>query len=494
MRTFVEDIKHGQRISDIWAVGKCDERDSRNGREFLCFEFVDRTGTMKGHHWNPSPYEREAACEMEFALVSGTFDKEWGVKFAQFPQTVPAPDDLNPFLRLSPVPVAELTRRFEVLKQQVGQPQLAALLEKLLGEGGIVRALYWEAPAAIRNHHAFRHGLLHHSVEVAEMALVMHDTCPGPHPSPFRRDLLITGALLHDIGKVREIKNGAACYDFSLAGHLLGHTTLGVATVSALFGKTLASPLRELLLHLIASHHGKYEFGAPSLPQTREALLLHKADALSAELFYADAAQTKAKPFDIKRGFAEAPLLPTKRIFVGDYGFMASEKPQTQNAPILPTELWKLVCPWHGNEAALVCADTENRFATVRLPLLARAAAGPGIYTEADLEGHFTVTAWAKEVTDTSHYLLTVSGDSMTRAGICDGDRLVVQAARQANHDEVVVVTLPDGAVTIKRLERLAKGAVLHAESVETVYPSPFVPHGTDFRIEGVAVGVLRPA
>ena len=488
MRTvFIENLHNGQTVSEVWAVGKCDERCSVNGNDYLCFEFVDRTGAIQGSYWNPTPEQRDASCDLEFALVHGKITKPFGIKLSHFPQRVETPEDLIPYLRVSPVLLPELTRRFNALKIQVKETQLAALLEKLLGEAGRFRAQFWEAPAAIRYHHAFRHGLLQHSVEVAELALATYDACSGPHPNPFRRDLLITGALLHDIGKIREIKNDTASYDFSLIGNLLGHTTIGVATVSALVGQAVASPLRELLLHLVASHHGKYEWGAPALPQIREAFLLHSADALSVSLYYADAAQTKASPSDIKRGFVEAALLPAKRVFVGDYGFAS---PQTVSDT--PIELWRMVCPWQSGETVGICAEAANSFATVRLPLLARASAGPGVYSEADVQAHFAVAAWAEGVSETSHYLLHVSGDSMTRAGICDGDRLVVQAVRQAEHGDIVVAALPDGAVTIKRLDK-TKGACLFAESTSPIYPSPFVPHGTDFSVQGVARGVLRP-
>lgn len=488
MRTvFIENLQNGQTVADVWAVKECEEKTGKSG-DFLCFEFLDRTGTIKGRHFKPTPSQCEAACDMEFAFVRGVVDPHWGLNLLEFPRPVVVPDDLAPFLPASPVSLADLTRRFDTLLAQVTEPQLSALLSKIFAPGSPSRARFCEAPAAVRNHHAFLHGLLHHSVEVAEMALAMHDVCPGSQGEPFRRDLLLAGALLHDIGKTREIAGNASHYRFSTSGRLLGHTSLGMMRVSGASAKIVAPPLLELLLNLIASHHGSHEWGAPALPLSREALILHKADALSVELFYADEAHRKAAKCAPKDDFQDAALLPAKRIFVGDYGFAA---PATTEIPA--ETAWRLVCPWRSeSDFPIFASPSANHFATVRLPLLARVAAGPGVYADADVNGHFPVCAWADHVTAQSHYLLRVSGDSMTRTGIGDDDLLVVEPARHADHGDIVVATLPDGGVTVKRLDKSGKhGPTLHAESLDSIYPSPFVVPGTAFRIEGVALGVL---
>ncbi len=504
MRTvFIEDLQNGQRVAQIWAVRRCEEKTSRNGGAYLRFEFGDRTGTISGSHFNPTSGERAQACEMEFCRVWGTVDKQWGLNLSRFPESVDCPADLTPFLPVSPVPFAVLTTRFENLLSQVREPQLATLLQKYFAPGAKWRSSFDDAPAAVRNHHAYRHGLLEHTIEVAEMALAMHDANPGAS-GPFQRDLLLTGALLHDIGKLREITGDACGYRFSTMGQLLGHTSLGMLTVYANVGNCVGSPLRELLLGMIASHHGCFEWGAPALPLTREGLILHQADHTSVQLYYADAAQRAAQraaqKAQTRDEFWDAPLLPAKRIFVGDYGFtepLVTLLGETKTAPV--EKAWRVVCPWRdGSVNGFVNkpAADDNNYAVVRLPLLARVAAGPGVIVEADVSGHYDVQAWAKDASDTSHYLLRVTGDSMTRTGICEDDLIVVQYAKEAEHGDVVVATLTDGAMTVKRFDSgMSKnGPTLHAESVDTAYPSPFVPVGTPFRLEGIVRGVLQSA
>ncbi len=156
---------------------------------------------------------------------------------------------------------------------------LQALLESFLSDPLIVNSLR-EAPAAKAFHHAWIGGLLEHIVSLVELCDRV-----APHYPEVNRDLLLTGAILHDIGKLRELSWGTS-FAYSIEGQLLGHITIGIRMVEARIAgiPEFPSRLRTLVLHLILSHHGRLEYGSPKLPMTAEALLLHYLDDLEAKM------------------------------------------------------------------------------------------------------------------------------------------------------------------------------------------------------------------
>jgi 3'-5' exoribonuclease len=156
---------------------------------------------------------------------------------------------------------------------------LQTLVRSFLDDAAIAAA-FREAPAAKSLHHAWMGGLLEHVVSligICELA--------AQHYPEINRDLLLTGAILHDIGKLEELRWGTS-FDYTLAGQLVGHITLGIAMIE----KKLATlpdfppPLRMLVEHMVLSHHGKLEFGSPKLPMIPEAVLLHYLDDLDAKM------------------------------------------------------------------------------------------------------------------------------------------------------------------------------------------------------------------
>jgi 3'-5' exoribonuclease len=156
---------------------------------------------------------------------------------------------------------------------------LKALLESLLGDERIA-ALYRRAPAAKTVHHAFLGGLLEHVLSMCALA-----SFAAAHYKGIDRDLLLTGALLHDIGKIHELSY-ARGFAYTTEGQLLGHITIGITMVEE---KLRALPdfpprLRALVLHMILSHHGQLEFGSPKEPLFPEAQLLHHLDEMDSKM------------------------------------------------------------------------------------------------------------------------------------------------------------------------------------------------------------------
>jgi 3'-5' exoribonuclease len=165
----------------------------------------------------------------------------------------------------------------------VQNPHLRALLEAVMGREAVTWPAFRDAPAAKRYHQAYRHGLLEHSLTVAQSVSAIAATFPG-----IDRDVAVTGALLHDIGKLEAYTGAddAGEIDFTDAGRLQGEIALGYFRVRRLIEDLPGFPREpaEAVLHIILSHHGALEHGSPVVPCTREATLVHMIDNLGGRL------------------------------------------------------------------------------------------------------------------------------------------------------------------------------------------------------------------
>jgi 3'-5' exoribonuclease len=163
----------------------------------------------------------------------------------------------------------------------VQSPHLRRLLGVLLGDGSRTWASYRSAPAAKHYHQAYPHGLLEHCLTVAQAVGAISATFPG-----IDRDVAVTGALLHDIGKLEAYELGDETIEMSLVGRLQGEIALGYYRVRSTIERLDGFPpeLEQALLHIILSHHGALEHGSPVVPCTREATLVHMIDNLGSKL------------------------------------------------------------------------------------------------------------------------------------------------------------------------------------------------------------------
>jgi len=177
--------------------------------------------------------------------------------------------------------VEQMEADLRELVATVRRPPLRALLDRLLGPGSPTWAQFREAPAAKRFHQAYRHGLLEHSLGVAQAVSAISATFPG-----IDRDLAVTGALLHDIGKLEAYAAGEEGIDLTDAGRLHGEIALGYFRIRREIDAMDGFPpaLAQALLHIILSHHGALAYGSPVVPCTREATLVHFVDNLGGRL------------------------------------------------------------------------------------------------------------------------------------------------------------------------------------------------------------------
>ena len=258
---------------------------SANGSWFVRGTLEDPSGAMGFICFNAESVARiKELTEAVPAVVSGQVQADrYGVEgklqfLADYIDLLPPGKDVSHLLPAASKDMEEYKQKFLKLVAQISRPPLRELL------GEIFSGSRWERfirnPAAKRFHHAYIGGLLEHSVDVAEMALAVAATAPGVD-----RDMVIAGALLHDIGKTEEISADIG-FSYTEAGHLVGHITAGALIIdaAALQVQFLSEAERKSLLHIVLSHHGSRDKGSPIGCATREAVIVHYADELNAVL------------------------------------------------------------------------------------------------------------------------------------------------------------------------------------------------------------------
>ena len=258
---------------------------SANGSWFVRGTLEDPSGAMGFICFNAESVARiKELTEAVPAVVSGQvqadrYGGEGKLQFlADYIDLLPPGKDVSHLLPAASKDMEEYKQKFLKLVAQISRPPLRELL------GEIFSGSRWERfirnPAAKRFHHAYIGGLREHSGDVAEMARAVAATAPGED-----HDMVIAGALLHDIGKTEEISADIG-FSYTEAGHLVGHITAGALIIdaAALQVQFLSEAERKSLLHIVLSHHGSRDKGSPIGCATREAVIVHYADELNAVL------------------------------------------------------------------------------------------------------------------------------------------------------------------------------------------------------------------
>jgi 3'-5' exoribonuclease len=217
--------------------------------------------------------------------VSGTYERHARhgaqIVLRTLEPAAPQEYDIDDLLDGPLRPVDDMVADLRDLIEQVRSLHLRALLDRVLGPEAATWAAFREAPAAKRYHQAYRHGLLEHSLGVAQAVAVISTTFPG-----IDRDVAITGALLHDIGKLDAYTADPLAIDLTDLGKLHGEIALGYFRIRRAIEDIPGFPpdVAAAVLHIILSHHGQLEHGSPVVPCTREATLVHSIDSLGGRL------------------------------------------------------------------------------------------------------------------------------------------------------------------------------------------------------------------
>jgi 3'-5' exoribonuclease len=273
----------GKLFDGFFLVLAKQQRTTKSNKPYLNLILGDKTGQLEGRVWEPGDpriardFERG---DMVKARGSASrFDERLQMKIDQLRVVLPNEVDKTDLLPSTTYDVAELWRQLLGFVDSLSNPDLKRLLTTLLDDPALAQA-YREAPAAKQLHHAWLGGLLEHVVSLLTLADRV-----APHYPILDRDLLLTGVILHDIGKVREL-SWEIGFEYTVEGSLLGHIQMGVALAEKTMDglPDFPSKLKTLVLHMILSHHGKLEFGSPKLPMIPEALALSFIDDLDAKM------------------------------------------------------------------------------------------------------------------------------------------------------------------------------------------------------------------
>lgn len=280
---YVSDLQDGQLVTSLFLVREKETRTSaRTGKSWLELSLADRTGTIPGKMWDNFESIAKTFEQDDVVQVRGRVKLYNGQKELTLEQIIPSAEnayDLADFLAATKSDVEKLYADLRAAVAGMKNPWLQKLLTNVVEDPAIAPKLK-RAPAAMVMHHAFIGGLLEHVVSLIGLA-----RAAAAHYPELDADLLLTGIVLHDIGKIDELQYVRGI-DYTTEGRLLGHIMIGASLVRAKIQAIpgFPAPLAVLVEHLILSHHGTHEFGSPSLPQVREAVALHFLDDMDSKM------------------------------------------------------------------------------------------------------------------------------------------------------------------------------------------------------------------
>jgi 3'-5' exoribonuclease len=281
----VRELRDGSHIATVLLVRAVESRRRSTGEEYLKLTLADRTGSVVAVVLDDPEAARECCRAGEAVHVTGTFsidDRRGARLLVDAIRPALAGEASREELIDGPAhPPAQMEGDLRELIATVQDGDLQRLLALLLGAGSPVWARFREAPAAKHYHQAYRHGLLEHSLTVAQAVSATSATFPG-----IDRDVAVTGALLHDIGKLDAYDLDGDVIEMSDQGRLYGEIPLGYHRVRSAIETLEGFPAEtaQAVLHIILSHHGSLEHGSPVIPCTREATLVHMIDNLGGRL------------------------------------------------------------------------------------------------------------------------------------------------------------------------------------------------------------------
>jgi 3'-5' exoribonuclease len=307
--TLITDLSASQLVEGVYAVQNCQLGLTKGGKPYLKCLLADKSGRTPGRMWNASEELYKQLPTDGFVFIEGQTQPYQG-ELQIIINAIKAVDPTESDLRdLIPSTDKDVDQMFADLRAMLGtfeDPSVAALARAYLDDDELMNR-FRAAPAAQTLHHAYLGGLLEHTLSVLRLAEVF---CPL-YPQ-LNRDIILMGVFLHDLGKCVEL-TWERGFGYSDDGQLVGHVARGVlwleakAQACADAGQPIATPVLQVLHHIILSHHGRPEFGALKMPSTPEAIAVNLLDNLDAKLYMALTATRgdQTKPGELGGNFTE---------------------------------------------------------------------------------------------------------------------------------------------------------------------------------------------
>ena len=291
MEKLISELNDGEHVSGQFLVSQCAKCVNNVGANYLNLELRDSSGSINGKKWDVTNDDDNIFAIGNVVHIEGEvlkYKENLQIKVLSAKVVDTKEVDLAKFIKQPPVSKEELVNKFNQYVESIKNEDCRKILDYLIKR---LSPKLFEYPAAVSVHHDYSSGLLMHTVSMADIASFLADYYPD-----INRDILITGVLLHDMGKTIEFE-GPVVFKYSLEGKLLGHISIMVSEIRrAAEGLKITSEVPLLLEHMVLSHHGSNEFGSPVLPMTKEALLLSLVDNLDSKMVIVEKALDGVEP------------------------------------------------------------------------------------------------------------------------------------------------------------------------------------------------------
>jgi len=283
--SLIREIKDNQNVEGLFMVREVSRQETKSGSPYLSLTMMDASGEMAARVWENADQFLKLCHSGSIVRLRGQAQSYKGVVQLRVDHLEAAEveaEEMSLFIPAAPGDLKEMWQELVGLARSIGDPHFRALALAFLGNSHLGE-LFKKAPAAKYMHHAYLGGLLEHTLGVVRLAAKVAELYPE-----LDRSLLLTGALLHDSGKLIEFDYESYPYDYSDRGRLVGHMVLGLEMIRELAAALPDFPEERLtrLQHLILSHHGRHEYGSPTLPMLLEAFVLHFLDDLDSKINY----------------------------------------------------------------------------------------------------------------------------------------------------------------------------------------------------------------